>query len=352
MAADDKSNKTEKPTPKKRKEARRKGLAARSSELPQAVSLVATAIALPILVPRFIERTAGVWSAALAPATMAEKGTATGVFAVLIYEAIKVFIPLTLIAATSSTIAQLVLTGGRPNIHKIKPSFKHINPVSGIKRMVSTQIIWELGRNVVKIGAMGLLTWMLYKDVATTVLDGSHSLSNTLGTLTGSLRDLIGQAAALALFVGLADAAFNRRKFMGQIKMSKHEVREENKQAQVSPFVKNEMRRRQAQLSRSRMMAAIAGADVVVTNPTRLAIALKYEPGDVAPVVVAKGAGHIAKRIREEARKHGVPIRENKPLAQAMYRGVEIGQSVPAEFFAAVAAVLAAIYRARRRRVA
>ncbi len=349
MAADT-GDKTEQPTAKKRGKARREGMTARSSELPQAISLLATAVALPNLLPRFIERTASVWRGAIAPASLADPNIATGVFGTLLFEAARVFIPLTVIATLSSTAAQLVLSGGRPNVHQIKPKWKNLNPINGFKRMFSKQILWDLGRTLAKMSAMGLLTYLLYRQVATEILDGSRSLSDTLTLTAGALRNLLGRAAGLAVVIGLADAAWNKRRFMSQLKMTKQEVTEENKGQQVNPQVKSEMRRRQAQLSRSRMMAAVAGADVIVTNPTRLAIALKYEPGDPAPKVVAKGAGHVAKRIREEARRHGVPIRENKPLARAMYRAIEVGDTIPAEFFAAVAAVLAAVYRARRRR--
>jgi flagellar biosynthetic protein FlhB len=349
MAAES-AEKSEKPTPKKRDQARRKGQAARSSELPQAVSLVASAIALPVLLPRFIDRSAGIWQAAFDPASITDPNTATGIFGTLAWEALRVFLPLVVIATLTSTVAQLALVGGRPNPHKLKPQWKNLDPVQGFKRLFSVQALWDLGRTSAKIVLMGLVTWTLYRSVSTTVLDSSLSLSETLATVATAMRDLVVRAAVLALLIGIADAVFNRRRFMKQLRMTKRELTEEQKTQQVNPFVKSEMRRRQAALSRSRMMAAVAGADVVITNPTRLAIALKYEPGDQAPVVVAKGAGHVAKRIREQARLNAVPIRENKPLARAMYRAIDVGDTVPAEFFAAVAAVLAAVYRARRRR--
>jgi flagellar biosynthetic protein FlhB len=349
--ASNNGDKTEAPTPKKRAESRKKGMAARSSELPQAISLVASAIAIPSLFPRFLERSAYVWRSALDPAAITDPAVASHTFAQLLLEALRVFVPLVAIATTASVVSQLALSGGRPNPHKLKPQWKNLNPAAGFKRMFSMQILWDLGRTVAKIALMAAVGWSIAANIQTDLLDGSLSLSATLDALGLSLRDLLVRTASLALLIGFADAAYNRRRFTKQLKMTKQEVIDEHKQGEVNPHVKAEIRRRQATLSRSRMMAAVAGADVVITNPTHLAIALKYEPGDAAPTVVAKGAGVLARRIREEARTNGVPIRENKPLARSMYRAVDVGQQIPAEFFAAVAAVLAAVYRARRRRI-
>jgi flagellar biosynthetic protein FlhB len=132
--------------------------------------------------------------------------------------------------------------------------------------------------------------------------------------------------------------------------MSKQEVRDESKQEEISSEVRGAIRRRQMKLSRSRMIAAIAGADVVLVNPTHIAVALQYVPGSAAPVVVAKGAGEVASRIRAEARDKKVPIVENRPLARALWSGVQLGGRVPEELFGAVAKILAAIYAARRER--
>ena len=134
--------------------------------------------------------------------------------------------------------------------------------------------------------------------------------------------------------------------------MTKQEVKDEMKQTEGNPHAKAAIRGRQAKLSRSRMMAAVAGADVVLTNPTHLAIALAYEAGSAAPTVVAKGADRMAERIRAEATKHGVPILENKPLARALFGAVEIGDAIPVAFYRAVAEILALVYRTRARRSA
>lgn len=350
MAQKPGADKTEKPTPKKRLDARKKGMAARSSELPQAVSLVVAAVMLPAVMPGLIERMAEAWQTAVSPDVVTDKNVPLGLFSSLLWMAMRVFVPMVALTAGASVVAQLALSGGRPNPHKLKPQWSNLNPVKGLRRMLSVQVLWDLGRTVAKLALLVAMTWGLWDQVVNGVLGGTRPLPETLSGIGDSMRDVVIRAALAAILVGVADAVFNKRRFTNQIRMTKQEVKEEAKQSEGSPIVKGEIRRRQQMLSRNRMIAAVAKADVVVTNPTHLAIALRYDPADGAPRVVAKGAGRVAERIREEARKHGVPIRENKPLARAMFRAVDVDQLVPTEFFAAVAAVLAAVYRAKARR--
>ncbi len=343
------ANRTEKPTAKKRRDARRKGMAARSSELPQAVSLVVAALLLPALLPGLVSRMADIWETSISPDAVLDPATPTATLGQLLWEALRVFVPLVALTAGASVAAQLALAGGRPNPHKLKPRWRNLNPVEGLKRLLSVQVLWDLGRTVAKLALLVAVTWGLYDQTVERVLGGGRVLSSSLAGMGTTMRDLLVRAAAAAVLVGVADAMFNKARFTRQLRMTKQEVKEELKQQEASPFVKAEIRRRQALLSRNRMIAAVGGADVVVTNPTHLAIALGYEQADGAPRVLAKGAGVVAERIKEEARRHRVPIREEKTLARAMYRTVDVGELIPVELFAAVAAVLAAIYRARRR---
>jgi flagellar biosynthesis protein FlhB len=158
------------------------------------------------------------------------------------------------------------------------------------------------------------------------------------------------QVSSLALLVGLIDVAWGVRRYNKQSKMSKHEVKEEAKQAEVNPEVKGKIRAQQMKMSRQRMMAAVIGADVVLVNPTHIAVALKYEPGSFAPKVIAKGAGAVAQRIREKAKEADVPIVRNVPLARALHQSCRLGDSIPAQLFGAVAEILATVYATKRRR--
>ena len=151
------------------------------------------------------------------------------------------------------------------------------------------------------------------------------------------------------MVVGIADAAYQRHSFNKQAKMSKQDITEEHKQADGNPETKSAIRGRQLAAARSRMIQAVPSADVVLANPTHLVVVLKYEPGQVAPVVVAKGAGAIADRIKAVAAEHGVPVLSDKPLARALYKATEVGDTIPAELFRVVAEVLATVYAAKRR---
>lgn len=341
------AEKTEKPSAKRQEDARKKGMAARSSELPQAVSLIVAAVLLPTAIPGLIQTIAIAWRSTVSPQTITDPEVAVELMGRITMYSMQVLLPLAGAITVSSILAQLALSGGKPNIWKLKPQWTNLNPAKGLKRLVSLQLLWDLGRTLAKLILLAAVSWELYGKIVDTVLGGGRPLSEALGGIGFGMRDLITRAAAAALVVGVADAVFNKRRLLSQLRMTKQEVTQENKEAEGSPHVKAEIRRRQAALSRNRMIAAVADADVVLTNPTRLAIALVYDPSDGAPRVVAKGAGPIAKRIREEARKHGVPIREDKPLARAIYKAVEVNETIPADFFAAVAAVLAVVYRTR-----
>ena len=347
--AESSSQKTEQPTPKKRKDARKEGLAARSSELPQAVALVATALMLPMVVPRFMEQLSRSWAVAISPEVPRDPDLAVALLGTMLWESVRAFVPLVAISVMASMAAQLFLVGDRPNPYKLKPQWKNLNPVKGLKRLFSLQILWDFGRTVAKLLILGVVGLTLYGRLESSILGGGRPLADTLAGLALSTRDLFIRMAAAAILIGVADAAFNKQRFLKQIRMSKQEVKEEMKQQEVSPTVKGEIRRRQMAMSRNRMIAAVSEADVVVTNPTHLALAIGYDPDDGAPRLLAKGAGILAEKVRSEARKHGVPIREDKALARAMYRTVEVGDLLPAQFYAAVAAILASVYRARRR---
>ena len=347
--AESAAQKTEKPTPKRLRESRKKGMAARSSELPQAVSLVVTAVMLPLVLPGFFARLAESWRTAISAEVPRDPDVAVTLFGSLVSDALRAFIPLVAVAVGASVAAQLFLVGARPNPYKLKPQWKTLNPIQGLKRFVSLQILWDLARTLAKLITLALVAFTLFGQLEATILGGGRPAADTLVGLSRSMRDLFIRMAAAAVLVGVADAVFNKQRFLKGIRMSKQEVKEEQKQQETSPEVRGEIRRRQLMMTRNRMIASVGEADVVITNPTHLAIALGYDPDDGAPRVLAKGSGLIADRIREEARKHGVPIREDKPLARAMFRAVEVGDMLPVEFYAAVATILASIYRAKKR---
>jgi flagellar biosynthetic protein FlhB len=248
--------------------------------------------------------------------------------------------------AVVAVLADVAQTGGLFSLSAAAPKFDRVNPVAGIKRLVSTNSLWQLVKQSVKIAVLVLLAYKVLiglgdKLVGTQPVDMSPVIAYAGSTLLGLVRDV----AVVGLLLAFGDYAVQRHRHNKSLKMTKREVKEESRQSEGDPLLKRELRRKQFRLSRSRMMAAVSGADVVITNPTHFAVALRYQAGrGHAPQVVAKGSDEVALRIRAEAAKHGVPIIEDRPLAQAIYAACEIDSFVPREFYVAVARVLAFVF--------
>ncbi len=249
--------------------------------------------------------------------------------------------------------ASVIQVGFKPSAKAAAPDPKRINPLNGLKQLLGPNALVEGAKSIVKVAVVGAIVAAallpLLPQMGTFVGMTPHQLAAQLvGTIMG-----IAQRAAIAyLVIGLADVAWQRHRHEKQLRMDKQEVKEEQKEQQLPAEVKMAMRRRQASAARARMMAAVPEADVVVTNPTHFAVALKYDGKKAAPEVVAKGQDLLALRIREIAREHGVPIVPDAPLARALHKSVEVGRQIPEELFAAVAQVLAYVYRVSGRRAA
>jgi flagellar biosynthetic protein FlhB len=226
-----------------------------------------------------------------------------------------------------------------------------LNVLSGLKRLVGKQAFFELAKNLTKVFVIGLVAVLTVRALLPQIV-------GTLDLPLGSALDVSGHfvwrlvlrlLGVLAVLAAI-DFWWQRHRHEEQLKMTKEEVKREHKDQEGDPKVKARVRSIMFEHARQRMMDALKTADVVVTNPTHFAVGLKYEPTDPAPRVVAKGQGHLALRIREVARDHGVPIMEDPPLARALYRVVKVDGFVPSSLFEAVARVLAAVYRLNRRR--
>jgi flagellar biosynthetic protein FlhB len=346
------NDKTEKPTRRRRADARKKGQSARSAELAQAVSLVAAFVALPSVLTRLVDVLVGGWHNALAVA--AEAGTGPGDTALAttlaratIIDAARAVLPLFVVVAVLSASVQFAVVGGRPNPYLLRPKLERLNPAEGIRRYVSKQIVWETLRVVLKLAAVTAVVLTGW-NAAMRTFETPMSVGEFVTSAGAVSRTMFLRVAALAVVVGVVDAVLARRRHERNLRMTKQEAREELRQSEGDPHVKGEVRRRMVKLSRNRMMAEVARASVVLTNPTHVAVALRYDERSPAPIVVAKGAGVVAQRIREKATEHGVPIQENKPLARALFKAVEIGSPIPIAFYQAVAEVLAVVFRTRR----
>ena len=205
-------------------------------------------------------------------------------------------------------------------------------------------------KSVLKTAVCGLVLWVAVRHMLPHLaLSGGLPLSAITGSTSDAIVTMVRLAAIAGIAIGLADYVVARRRTEKSIRMTKHEVKQEHKQSEGDPHMRSAMRSRQIRMSRNRMMADIAHADVVVVNPTHVAVALRYESQRGAPRVVAKGAGAVAAKIRERASEHRVPMVEDVPLARALHRSCEIGEEVPAELFQAVARVLALVMSLKRR---
>jgi flagellar biosynthesis protein FlhB len=253
------------------------------------------------------------------------------------------FLAVALVVAIVAGVAQV---GFKPTPKAAKPKLSHLSPKKGLERFKPAKASWELVRTALKIGLLALLVW-----------DPMRQWADQLSTIRGldaSLEQTVGQAwtlllrvVALAAVIAAADYAFNRWKTSKDLRMSKQDVKQEHKNTEGDPLVRGQRRRRQSELSRNRMLRDLGQADVVVVNPTHVAVALRYGADDAAPRVIAKGADHLAARIRAEAYRVGIPVTQDVPLARALYRQCKVGQHVPAALYDAVAVVLAMAYRRR-----
>jgi flagellar biosynthetic protein FlhB len=343
--------KTEKATPKKLKDLRRKGVSARSFELPSGVALVALVVVLPSMLGRFLSAMTTDMSLTLSAVGSADLGTARELAQHALSDASRALAPGIAVVGATALLAGSVVTRSRPNPAMLRPRASRLNPGKALKRMLSLQSLTHLLKDVAKLAALGAVTWTACKEGAARLANGDTGLPALRSVVGDTATSLLWRVALLALLVGLVDAVWQRRSFGKQARMSKQDVSEEHKQAEGNPHTKGAIRSRMLAVARSRMIQAVPKADVVLANPTHLVVALAYAPGQAAPVVVAKGAGATAQRIKDIAAEHGVPVLEDKPLARAIYKAADVGDGIPVELFRAVAEVLAVVYAARRRGV-
>jgi flagellar biosynthesis protein FlhB len=247
------------------------------------------------------------------------------------------------LAALLATAAQ----GVHPSSKAMKPKFSRMNPGQGLKRMFGPKAAWEAVKSLLKTAVIGAVVWTLGKDlVPELVTAGAAPLGSTVARVQDGVMNIIWASVLAGVVIAGADYGYQRHTVMKQLKMSMHEIKQEHKQQEGDPQVKGQIRQKQMAMSRNRMLSAVPTADVVLVNPTHLAIALKYQPGAGAPRVVAKGAGGTALKIRELAREHRVPVVEDKPLARVVYRVCELEEEIPSELYTAVARILAFVMQA------
>jgi flagellar biosynthetic protein FlhB len=343
--------KTEQPTAKRRKESRKKGQVAKSQEVNSALVLLTGWVVLTvwggamlsrmISADRFLFRQAG--QIQLTPETL--QGYFWSGAQLMVAILAPVFIPILIIGVVSN----LLQSGWILSSETIKPKFSNLNPMQGVKRLISKRSLAELIKGILKIAIVG---WVGYVTIAGLSDQMIPLMDQTVWEifrwLCAGAAKIGYRTVVILILLAVVDFIYQRWEHLQQMKMTKQEVKEEHRQAEGDPHVKSKIRSIQLKTALRRMMKNVHKADVIITNPTEIAVALQYDAQTMsAPTVLAKGKRLLAQRIRNIALEHNIPIVENKPLAQALYKSVDVGQEIPGNFYQAVAEILAYVYRLR-----
>jgi len=346
-------DKTEKATPKRRKEARREGQVARSQDLNGALVLIAGIMTLGVVGPGMAQRLGDTLRDNL-QAIADHDVTATTVGALFLdtgRTAAAALWPVVAVCAVVGIVGNVAQVGLKPTPKAARPRLSRVNPLQGAKRLFGKEALFETGKNLLKVSVVaGIAMWSLLPHIGDTAAMVGASPYQFGGALAGKVKSIALHAGLAYLFIGIIDYVYQRWRHEKSLRMDKEEIKEESKGQDLPAEVKGAIRRRQFAAARARMMAAVPTADVIVTNPTHFSVALKYDGKKTAPEVIAKGQDLVALRIRELAAEHGVPVVPDPPLARSLYATVEVGQQIPEELFQAVAQVLAYVYRVAGRR--
>ncbi len=350
--ADD--SKTEKATPKKRKDERKEGNIFFSSDVVTVVCVLGSFYSIKLLFPGIYENVSSF---------MKELITMSGGLAhtsdvslnLLVREFLDAFVSSALPILVICMLLAIVATGAQTRFlftgKKFMPKLQNISPIQGIKKMFSIRNVVELIKNLIKIIILAVILYMALRDDFTAVvrtMDMNIAVSSVF--MLNLAMDIVLKVVLVFAVVAAFDYLYQWWEYERQIKMSKQEIKEEIKQTEGNPEIKGKIRNMQRQRAQSRMMQAVPGADVVIRNPTHYAVALKYDMNvNGAPVVVAKGQDELALRIVHVAEENDVAVIEDKPLARALYASAEIDREIPREFYGAVAEVLVYVYRLKNK---
>lgn len=346
--------KTEEPTSKKLEDARKEGQVAKSKEIGNAFSLLALFLVLKIYLgpmgTRFMEVFSAVYGQIPDIVKMYNGSLPIASLHVLIrsmmLQMVIILAPVLLVGVAVAVICDVAQVKWNPTTKPLKPKFSKLNPIKGFGRIFSPNSLVELLKSVLKLALIGYMVYSYLKDkVGNIFLLYDISLNQAIGMIGEIVVDLGIRVAAVYMIIAFLDFGYQKWKFHEDMKMTKQEVKDEYKNQEGDPQIKGKQKQRMREASMRRMMQQLPEADVVITNPTHYAVAIKYEPEKYdAPYVLAKGENYLAQRIKDVAKENNIEIVENKPLARMLYANVEIGGLIPPELYQAVAEVLAFVY--------
>lgn len=347
MADQANEDKTEQPTPKKREDARKKGQVAKSRDISSVAVLMAGLGALYLfggyMHSHITDMMKHVFSLDPSAWGVNELGALGGE---IVFEFFAILAPVLVCVFLAGLAANAAQVGLYFSWEAAAPKFSKVNPISGLGRLFSKQSLVELAKSLAKLAVVGFVAFLTVKgEMDNLILLGQTETANILIYVLMISLKLFLRVGMIMVFIAALDYAFQKWNHEQQLKMTRQEVKDEYKQTDGDPMVKARIRRIQMEAARRRMMEEVPKADVIVTNPIHLAVAIKYDAmGMEAPKILAKGAGKVAEKIKEIARKHEVPIVENKELARALFKAVNIGDFIPVALYQAVAEVLAYVY--------
>jgi len=350
--AEDNDEKTEQATDTRREEFRKQGNVAHTKELGSAVLLLSAAAGIYALGRFFFKNIFEIFNYSFGEQMViaVRQGEFSEAFRFCAEKGFILIMPVACIAAFLGVATSLAQTGIMQVEDALSPKFEKINPIDGFGRIVSMRALMEGVKSILKMLAIGVVLYLLMRgEVAQIPYLLTFSIEQIMSYLGMVVGKLLGGVGAVMFVLAAADYFYQRWDLEKKMMMTKQEVKEENKQQQGDPMIKSRIRQIQRRMASKRMMEAIPKADVVITNPTHIAVVLKYSENLPAPQVVAMGADNIAEKIKELAREHNIPIVENKPLARTIFKTIKIGQVIPRELFVAVAEVLSYVYRLRRK---
>lgn len=354
MANDEQGERTEEATDAKREEFRRQGQVANTRELASALLFFGAAGAVWVLGRFFLGSFDELFTKTMGPDMVKaiREGQPSEMLAFAGGKMVLLILPVSIGAAVIGVFSTVVQTGFLSVENALAPDFNRLNPVSGMQRIFSLRGLAEGAKSLLKLIAVGIVMYLLLEsEVLKIPYLVAASPQEIIAYIGGVVARLLFGVGLVTVVLAGADYFFQRWDLERRMMMTKQEIKEEVKQREGDPQIKARIRRIQREMANKRMMDAIPKADVVVTNPTHIACVLKYTDDLPAPQLVAKGADHVAEKIKEIAREHNIPIIENKPLARTIFKTLKIGQVIPRELFVAVAEVLSYVYRLKRKKV-
>jgi flagellar biosynthetic protein FlhB len=350
---DEGQERTEQGTPKRHEEAREKGRVAKSREVSSVAILAACLVYFYFNATGFTQKLTSLMASTFLDAGRMTIGidNVQALFGGMVFKVFSIVFPFFLMLFLIGILANLIQVGVLFSAEAVQPDLAKIDPLKGFKRLFSLNSLVELFKNLLKMIIIGFVGYLVIKNESQAFLPLSEQTVWQILAYLGKITfKILLTTCIVLLFVAVLDYAYQRWEYEKGLRMSRQEIKEEFKNSEGDPAIKARIKRLQREMSRKRMMAAVPKADVIITNPTHLAVAIQYEAGtSIAPRVIAKGAGIIAEKIRERGKESQVPIVENKPLAQVLYKTVQIDELIPESLYRAVAEVLAFVYNMKRR---